>query len=106
GRWQLVNTADGSYAPSPNIYYAYAILSRYAPRGGRLRRLTITAPDGRAAFIHGVAIEYANDLTVLLVNDQPGEVIVVDLPAATERPLSAWQTDATHKHRAVSVEQR
>jgi hypothetical protein len=101
GSWQCVNTADGSYAPSPNIYYGYAVLSRYAPRGGKLRRLERT-PNPH---VHGVAIEYPrDDLTVLLVNDHPAERIAVELSQMPSKPLAAWQTDAIHKHRAVTVE--
>src|SRR5260221_569651 len=80
-----------------NIYYAYELLCRYAPRGGKLRRLEMT-PNPH---VHGVAIEYpAGDLTILLVNDQPGEQILFELADAPARPLVAWQTDATYKHRA------
>ena len=106
GRWQCVNTTDGSYTPVSNSYYAYAVLARYTPRGGKLHRVESTATGGRQAYVHSVAIEYPpQDRTVLVVNDHPGENIAFELADLPVKPLVAWQTDATYKHQSVPLQE-
>jgi hypothetical protein len=104
GLWQYIETADGSYAPVPNVYYAHAVLGRFTPRGGAIHPVTFTGR--RPGHVHGICVRKNGDATVLLVNDHPAEQVRVqfaraELPA---KPLHARTTDAVRKFAACAVD--
>jgi len=105
GRWQYIETVDGSYAPAPHVYYAHAVFSRFTPRGGAIHPITFDA--GKRRGLHGIMVKKGGQATALVVNDQPAEQIRVrfqraDFPAG--KNLTARTTDAIQKFAALPAE--
>jgi hypothetical protein len=102
GKWQYIETLDGSYQPIPNTYYGNAVLSRYLPRGGDIH--PIHWQGSRRSFIHGLAARYPGGAcTILLVNDHPGETIEVSVGPVRRAAWHAWTTDTIRKHERTNV---
>ena len=104
GKWQYIETVDGSYEPVPAVYFVNAVLTRYLPRDGRIHPVRFEGAG--AGFVHGTAFRYPGDWTVLLVNDHPAEKFALCLEEPRRRPgaIHAWQTDPLRKHRRIPVE--
>ncbi len=72
GRWSLVEWDERGVHPSPHVYPIYRELMRAARPGSRIMRIKTGHAAGRRCPVHAVATEKAGELSVLLVNDQPG----------------------------------
>jgi hypothetical protein len=103
GKWQYIETIDGSYKPIETTYSVNAVLCRYLPRGGEIHPLMLNGPGSE--YLHGVAVVYQSELTVLLVNDHPGEMfnLMLNLAHFDKTDLDAYQTDTVKKHIKVPV---
>jgi hypothetical protein len=106
GKWQYIETADGSYEPVPAVYFMNAVLTRYLPRKARIHPLRFEGAG--TGFVHGTAFRYPEDLTVLVINDHPCEKFVLSLEDARSpgKETAAWQTDPLRKHRRIPVESK
>lgn len=104
GKWQYIETADGSYEPVPAVYFANAVLTRYLPRDARIHPLGFEGAG--TGFVHGTAFRYPEDWTALVINDHPAEPFVLKLEGMKTRGKSftAWQTDTLRKHRRIPVD--
>lgn len=106
GLWQYIETADRSYAPVPNVYFAHAVLTRFTPRGASIHPVAFRGKNTR--YLHGVFLRHGEEATLLVVNDHPAEQADLHLgpdcfPAG--KPLVARTTDATRKFAACPVDE-
>ena len=106
GRWQFLETADGSYRRCENTFYGYAALIRYARPHSEVLGLQIESSLYPWPHIHACALRKApqGDFTLLVVNDHESEQVdmTVSLPAALRaKKINVIRTDRILKHEKV-----
>jgi hypothetical protein len=103
GRWQLLDSVDGSLRRVDNTYYGYATLIRYARPHADVLNVQVESSLRPYPCVHACALRKApqGDITVLIVNDHPSEQVelTVKLPATLKpRKLNVIRNDRTLKH--------
>jgi hypothetical protein len=106
GRWQILETADGSYRRTENTYYGYANLIRYARPHSDVLLTHVESSFYPWPHVHTCALRKMpqGDFTLLAVNDHESEQVelTVKLPASfAARKISIIRTDRTLKHGKV-----
>ncbi len=103
GRWQMIESADGSYRRCENTFYGYAALIRYARPHSDVLRADVESSLYPWPHVYACALRKApqGDVTLLVVNDHDSEQIeaTLKLPAGLRgRRLNVIRTDRTLKH--------
>ncbi|MCY3019883.1 MAG: hypothetical protein NTW87_12750 [Planctomycetota bacterium] len=103
GRWQLLESADGSYRRAPHVFPGYATLIRYARPHSDVLEAHTESSFYPWPHIHACALRKMpqGDFTLLVVNDHDSETVElrVKLPASCKaKKLSIIRTDRILKH--------
>ena len=103
GRWQMIDTSDGSYARSENTYYGYASLIRYARPHSEVLGVNVESSLYPWTHVHACALRKMpqGDFTLLVVNDHESEQIdvnvVLPIPFRAKK-INIIRTDRILKH--------
>jgi len=103
GRWQLIETVDGSDRPVRDPYYGYGTLMRYVGGQARVLASEVRGPEA-AGSVHAAAVENGDgSRTVLVVNDAYHECasVVIRFPAGKAGSVRKIVNDPVRKHEEV-----
>ena len=103
GRWQLLETRDAPYARSPNTYYGYATLIRYARPHSDVLAAQVESSLHPWPHVYACALRKMpqGDFTLLVVNDHESEQVELAVklpPPFVSSELHIIRTDRFAKH--------
>jgi hypothetical protein len=103
GRWQFLETADGSYDRVVNTFYGYATLVRYARPHSEVLDIHTESSLYPWPHVYATALRKMpqGDITLLVVNDHPSEQIELTVklpPGLKPKKINIIRTDRTLKH--------
>lgn len=106
GRWQFLETANGSFERCANIFYGYATMIRYARPHSEVLDIQVESTLYPWPHVYACALRKApqGDFTLLVINDHDSEQIdlSVKLPAAIkQKKINVIRTDRILKHAKI-----
>ncbi|HEY3323763.1 MAG TPA: hypothetical protein VGP72_25150 [Planctomycetota bacterium] len=106
GRWQFIETADGSYRRVENTFYGYASIMRYVRPHSDVLDLHTESTFHPWPHIYACALRKMpqGDFSLLVVNNHPSEQVELTLKIPTAfraKKINIIRTDRTLKHHKI-----